>query len=47
MVLVEDGAVHNVAQVFLIALGEEEQRLGVALWRLEQALSIGIFTDAL
>jgi hypothetical protein len=47
MVLVEDSAVDNVAQVLFVALGEEEQRLCIALWSIQQSLAIWIFTQTL
>lgn len=47
MILVEDSAVDDVAQVLFVALGEEKQRLCVALWCVEQPLTIWIFTQTL
>jgi hypothetical protein len=47
MVLVEHGAIHNLAQVLLIAFGEEEQGLCIAVGRVQQALAVGVLANAL
>jgi hypothetical protein len=33
VILVEDGTIHNVAQILFVALCKEEQRLGIPVWR--------------
>ena len=47
VVFVEDCAVDNVAQVLLVALGEEEQRLRISVWCVEETLAVGVFAQAL
>jgi hypothetical protein len=44
VIFMEDGAIDNVSEVLLIALGKEEHSLGVPLGRLEDTLSVRIFT---
>ena len=45
VVLVEDGAVDQVPNVLLIALGEVEHGLGISLWGLAKTFSLGILSD--
>jgi hypothetical protein len=33
VILVEDGTIHNVAQILFVALCKEEQRFGIPVWR--------------
>ena len=47
MVLVEDSTVDDVAQVLFVALCEKEQRFRVALWCVEQPLTVGVFAQTL
>lgn len=47
MVLVEDSTVDDVAQVLFVTLCEEEQRFRVALWCVEQPLTVGVFAQTL
>jgi hypothetical protein len=47
VVLVEDGAVHNLAQVLLVTLGEEEEGFRIAVGRVAEALAVGILANAL
>lgn len=42
----EDGVVDDRLQVFLVAFGEVEHGFCVARWRVEEALAVGVFTDA-
>lgn len=46
MVLLEDGAVHQIPDILLIALGEEEHGFGVALWSTPQPLPLRILPYA-
>ena len=43
VVLMEHSTIHNVPQILLIALGEEEHSLCISLRRLQQTFSVGIF----
>src|SRR5690625_1755517 len=45
--LVEEGVVDNVLDVDLVALCEEEEGLGVARGRVEEALAVRVLADAL
>lgn len=47
VVLVEQGAIGDGVHVVLVALGEEEQGLGVARGRVQQALAVGVLAEAL
>lgn len=44
--LLEDGPVDNVAHVLLVALGQEEHGLGVALGRGEETFAVRVLADA-
>jgi hypothetical protein len=46
VVLVEDSAIDNVAEVLLVALGEEQHSLGIALRCVQQTLTVGVLTKA-
>ncbi len=46
VVFVKHGAVHDGAQVLLVALCEEEHGLRIALWGIKQALSVGVLAHA-
>jgi hypothetical protein len=43
---VKHGAVHDSAQVLFVALCEEEHGLRIALWSIQQALSIRVLANA-
>ena len=45
--LMEKRTINNILHVLLVARGEEEKCLGVALRRGEQTLAIGVLADAL
>lgn len=45
--LVKEGVVDKVLDVDVVALCEEEQGLGVARRRVEEALAVGVLADAL
>lgn len=47
VVLMKDGTVDDFAQILLVALCEEEKRLGITIWRVSEAFSIRIFAYAL
>ena len=47
MILVEDGAVDNLAQVLLISLCEKQQRLCVAIRCVQQPLPVWVLSNAL
>lgn len=47
VVLVENSAINDVPQVLLVAFGEEQHGLCVALRRVEQALAVGILAQTL
>lgn len=44
--LLENGPVDNVAHVFLVALGQEEHRLGVPLGSGEETFAVRVFAEA-
>ena len=46
VILVEDSAVNDVAKILLVALGEEQHSLSIALWGIQQTLAVGILTKA-
>ena len=46
VVFVKHSAVHDGAQVLLVALCEEEHGLRIALWGITQALSVGVLSHA-
>lgn len=45
MVLVEDGAVDQVPNVLLVALGEVQHGLGISLGGLTKTFSLGVLSD--
>jgi hypothetical protein len=43
--LMEDGVVHDILDILLVSLGEEQQCLGISGRGIEHPFPIGIFTD--
>lgn len=46
MILVEDSAIDDVAEVLLVTLGEEQHGLGIALRCIQQTLTVRVLAEA-
>ena len=46
VVFVEDSAIHDIAQIFFVAFGEEQHRLGITFGCVEETLAVRVFAYA-